>query len=226
MSLMLCSIGSRLRCPRVVAPAAIAGCGGGAAEARYCFRPSVCHRVQGLARVLRLRHKPRSRPEVGRLLLRDFLLGRPVVGRQPAHLADGSFPVRVFGEGGDPVRLSGVRLHEIPQFGRLGHQFGLAQCGCGIDHCLAGVFGVVAQFAAFPGGFPGPVVESLGALAFPVGLGLPGVCLEVVGDSGDLFACVDQVGSHHDDVQVIGVGHHVVERLMGRFLEVGAALNA
>ncbi|MDT0456293.1 hypothetical protein RM550_11145 [Streptomyces sp. DSM 41527] len=225
MSLMLCTIGSRLRCPRVVAPAVIAGCGGGAAEPRYCFRPPVSHRVEGLARVLRLRHKPRSRPEVGRLLLCDFCLGRAVVRRQPVHLGQSFFPGRVFGEGGDAVGFCAVGLYEIPQFG-LGHQFGLAQGGCGIGHCFAGVLGVVAQFAAFRGGGFGPVVESPGALAFPVGPGLSGVCLEVVGDSGDLFAGVDQVGSHRDDQQVVAVGHHVVEGLMGHVLEVGAALNA
>ncbi|MFF8789980.1 hypothetical protein [Streptomyces sp. NPDC015125] len=179
-----------------------------------------------MARVLRLRHKPGSRPEVGRLLPCDLFLGRSVVRRQPVHLGEGSFPVRVFGEGGDPVGLSGVRLYEIPQLGRLGHQFGLAQCGGGIDHGFAGVLGVVDQFAALRGGVSGPVGESLGALAFPVGLGLLGVGLEVIGDSGDLIAGVDQVGSHHDDVQVVGVGHHVVEGLMGRVLEVGAAHNA
>ncbi|WP_129295684.1 hypothetical protein [Streptomyces lydicus] len=156
----------------------------------------------------------------------DFCLGCAVVRRQPVHFGQSFFPGGVFGEGGDAVGFCVVGLYEIPQFGRAGHQFGLAQGGCGIGHCFAGVLGVVAQFAAFRGGGFGPVVESLGALAFPVGMGLLGVCLEVIGDSGDLFAGVDQVGSHGDDQQVVAVGHHVVEGLVGCVLEVGAALNA
>ncbi|WP_327225932.1 hypothetical protein [Streptomyces platensis] len=82
----------------------------------------------------------------------------------------------------------------------------------------------MAQLVAFCGGFFGPVVESLGAVASPVELF--GVCLEVLGDSGDLFAGVDQGRSHQADLHVVAVGHHGVEVVVGHVLEVGAARNA